>query len=219
MSDLSGIDSNKVFKNALLPSPPYYYVNAYLDLAGLVLEENELFNDAPNITLYFNRDNNYNYLDPKNDYHGFHVIESTSVIGDVVVYSNSELVSSNDLSFLVGGAVDTSSPVSVNWGGQTGFTSGALNVDDINNGQICYYGHEGGHKLTVDDPDSNLRRYLAVTIIDNGLNALNNSAEEDESVRSKHKARRSKLLRQLQNYAVDSGVLHVTVKVYPKYVG
>jgi hypothetical protein len=217
MTDLSGIDSNKVFKNALLPQAPYHYIHAYLDLAGLVLNDANEDYQVPNITLYFNRDNNYNYLNPKDEYHGFHVIESSSVIGDVVVYSNSELLSSKTLSFFVGGAVDTESPVSVNWGGKTGFTSGVLNVDDVNNAQVCYYGHEGGHRLTVDDKDSNYRRYLAVTILDN--TAGESPVDDLESSRSKYKARRQRLLRQLQDYAVDSGVLHVTVKVYPKYVG
>jgi hypothetical protein len=217
MTDLSGIDSNKVFGNALLPSAPYYYVQASLDLAGLVLNEPNEEIEVPHITLYFNRDNNYDYLTPKDGYHGLHVVESNSVIGDVVVYSNSELVSNKELEFEVGGAVDTESPVSVVWGGQTGFTSGGLNVSDINNGQVCYYGHEGGHKLSVDDPDSNERRYLAVTIYDNTQNA--SPQVEVDSVRSQHKSRRQRLLRQLEDYAVDSGVLHVTIKVYPKYVG
>jgi hypothetical protein len=215
MTDLSGIDSNKVFRNALPPSAPYYYIRASLDLAGLVLDEPNEDIEVPHITLYFNRDNNYDYLDPKNDYHGFHVIESNGVIGDVVVYSNSDLVSNKVLEFEVGGAVDVESPVSVVWGGQTGFVSGGLNVNDINNGQVCYYGHEGGHRLSADNPDSNLRRYLAVTIYDNSqVNAPNEP--EVESVRSLYKSRRQRLLRQLEDYAVDSGALHVIVKVYPK---
>lgn len=220
MTDLSGIEYNKTFTNAPPSGPPYYYINAYLDLAGLVLNEADDQVQLPHITLYFNRDNNYKYLDPLNDYYGLHIIESTSVIGDVVVYSNPDLVSNKNLRFNVGGAVDTDSPVSVTWGGRTGFSAESLNKDDINNGQVCFFGHEGGHLInSSDDPDSNLRRYLAVTITELVGDEAPVAAQDNESVRSRHRERRQRLLRQLQDYAVDSGVLHVTVKVYPKYVG
>jgi len=157
------------FTNGVPPKAPYYYITAHLDLSGTYLGQND------SLTYYFNKDNNLGYLDSlvSANYHNFHLIDSTAVIGDVVLYSNPDLVvGDNPLVFEVGGAVfdpdvvqpDLVDPVTAIWGGPTGFTSGMVDSADINTGVICYYGHEGGHDPAAHGSDINEHRYLAVTI-------------------------------------------------------
>lgn len=170
MTDLSGIGSNLTFTTGIPPKAPYYYVSAYLDLSGVKLPDAQ----NPKLTYYFNRDNNLNYLNPLAPaYNGFHIINDNAVIGDVVVYSNPDLVEEGigALQYEIGGAIFDPEvldpalvdPVSVLWAGPTGFTPGALGKEDISTGVICYYGHEGGHE-PGEILITNEKRYLAITI-------------------------------------------------------
>lgn len=194
MTDLSGIGSNMTFTNGVPPKAPYYYITAHLDLSGTYLGENE------SLTYYFNKDNNMVYLDSlmSANYHNFHLIDSTSVIGDVVLYSNPDLVvGENPVVFEVGGAIfdpdvvqpSLVDPVTAVWGGPTGFSSGLVDSADINTGVICYYGHEGGHDPAVHDSDINEHRYLAVTIKPDPRALVKNlesgEKKEDEAVADK----------------------------------
>lgn len=185
MTDLSGIGSNLTFSNGIPPKAPYYYITAHLDLSGVHLGDNN------QLTYYFNSDNSLVYLDSlvSPNYHNFHMIGSNAVIGDVVLYSNPDLVLGEeaDLEFEVGGAEfdpdniqpETADPVTAIWGGPTGFTSDAVNAADINTGVVCFYGHEGGHDPAVHDSDVDTYRYLALSIY-SGRGLGKNNAEEEK---------------------------------------
>ena len=237
MTDLSGIGSNKTFKTGVLPGAPYYYISAHLDLSNVVVPA------QGEITYYFNKDNSLGYLLTPlsagvgyDEYHKFHLIDSNSVIGEVVVYSNPDLVlgsgilPGNGIEFRVGGALDTVSPVlsGDEWAGQTGFASGPVNIADINTGSVCYFGHEGGG--STED-----KQYLAVSIYQYDVEAPNAAPEsapvpdapaeeespvvivdESRSLRAARKAK-AKNVRQVVSPSIASGSLHVVVKVYPKY--
>lgn len=238
MTDLSGIGSNKTFKTGVLPGAPYYYISAHLDLSNVVVPA------QGSITYYFNKDNSLGYLLTPlslgvgyDEYHKFHLIDSNSVIGEVVVYSNPDLVAGsgilpgNGLRFRVGGALDTVSPVEAGdeWAGETGFSSGPVTIADVNTGSVCYFGHEGGG--STED-----KQYLAVSIYQEDVEAPQAPVPEaapapeapadeespvvvvDES-RSLRAARKAKdrSVRQVVSPSIASGSLHVVVKVYPKY--
>jgi hypothetical protein len=162
-----------------------------LDLSGVHLGENE------SLTYYFNSDNNLVYLDSlvSPNYHNYHMIGSNAVIGDVVVYSNPDLVLGEgaEIDFDIGGAdfdpdniqPETASPVEAVWAGPTGFSSGPINAADINTGVVCFYGHEGGHDPNQHDSDVDTYRYLAISIHSGrSLGAKGNAGEEkkEESV-------------------------------------
>lgn len=175
MTDLSGIGSNLTFTNGVPPQAPYYYITAHLDLTDVKLPATQ----TQRLTYYFNKDNNLSYLDStvSPNYHNFHMISSNAVIGDVVLYSNSDLVEGsgapgNGVGYEVGGAdldetklqPEVANPVVALWSGPTGYTKGQVNTDDINTGVICFYGHEGGHDPDVHDDDVDTYRYLALTL-------------------------------------------------------
>lgn len=233
MTDLSGIGSNKTFKTGLAPGAPYYYISAHLDLSGAIVPE------EGSLTYYFNKDNNLGYLITPltaglgyEQYHKFHMIDENAVIGEVVLYSNPDLVAGTvpagyQVVFRVGGALDTVSDVlaSDTWGGPTGFSAGLVNSDDINTGSVCYFGHEGGG-------DGEDKKYLAISM---SLEEVGDApapapeaapeaapAEEpvvivDENPRSLRAAKKARALRQVIPPSIASGSVHVVVKVYPKY--
>jgi hypothetical protein len=239
MTDLSGIGSNKTFKTGLAPGAPYYYISAHLDLSGVVVPQG-------GITYYFNKDNNLGYmLTPLTagigyeQYHKFHMIDENAVIGEIVLYSNPDLVEGsvapgNTLFFRVGGAETTTDDVKSDdvWGGPTGFVPSAVSVQDINTGSVCYFGHEGGG---VDED----KKFLAVTIYEGLLPVAVGDDEpvpvgddepvfvpepvvEDEPVivetsRSQRAIKRSAKARAVVPPSISSGILNVVVKVYPKY--
>jgi hypothetical protein len=224
MTDLSGIGYNLTYTNAVAAKAPYYYISAHLDLAGVILPQQE----SDGITYYFNKDNNLDYLNPllSESYHNFHTIDANAVIGDVVLFSNPDLVASapEDVEFVVGGAI-FGEPVSAVWGGPTGYTAGPVGVADINTGVICYYGHEGGHDPENDPSNQMDQKYLAVTIRPSGgasraaAPAADSNKEApvivDEMLAS-IRARKRKQTRQIVNPDISSGKLHVIIKVYPK---
>lgn len=209
MTDLSGSESNKVFGSSAVLEAPYYYIDAYLDLSQVVLPL------SGETTLYFNKDNNFNYLDPLQSasYAGFYSIESNVVIGEVVVYSNPGLASTvTNLRFNVGGAPDTTglNGVSETWGGKTGYTAGLLQLEDINTGSICYYGHEGANFNAQEG------KFLAVTITGDVPLALSSDPAKSKKLqRALRKGVRATRL--VADPALSAGILHVVVKVYPKF--
>jgi hypothetical protein len=233
MTDLSGIGSNKTFKTGLAPGAPYYYISAHLDLSGIIVPQG-------GITYYFNKDNNLGYmLTPLTpgigyeEYRKFHMIDENAVIGEVVLYSNPDLIQGNvtpgfQLAFKVGGAESTVDEVNVLdvWGGPTGFTPEKVNVADVNTGSVCYFGHDGGG--VAQD-----KKFLAVTIFEDAIllaepesEIFQNGSDEpviipDEPVvvesRSVRGTRRNKNVRVIALPSISSGSLHVVVKVYPKY--
>jgi hypothetical protein len=239
MTDLSGIGSNKTFKTGLAPGAPYYYISAHLDLSGAIVPE------QGSLTYYFNKDNSLGYLLTPltpglgyEQYHKFHMIDENAVIGEVVLYSNPDLVegtipSGYELKYRVGGALDTTSAVLTpdTWGGPTGFSADAVNSADINTGSVCYFGHEGGG----EDED---KKYLAISLsleelVDPENPLVPNAAPSessamipegeapviivDENPRSLRAAKKAKALRQVIPPSIASGSVYVVVKVYPKY--
>ena len=178
--NFSGFGINKAFKTGIDPKKPYYYITASLDLSGAVFGG----------TYYFNQDNNFTYSVVR-DYAQYVVIDENSIIGEVAVYANSELISSTyaqdeekDIYLSIGGAKSTSDPVSVYWAAPAGFgpytiedlpgpfyNGYPLTLDEVNAGPVNYFGHEGGHfpydrdnEYKVDS--SKKYKFLAVTISD-----------------------------------------------------
>lgn len=102
MSNVSGIEQNKTYRGSVPALEPYYYVRAHLDLTGKKLD---------NVHLYFNKENNFAYLNtavnayPNPDNYPKYQIIKNSLIGEVTVYSNSDLVfSEGDSNPLASGA-------------------------------------------------------------------------------------------------------------------
>lgn len=89
MSNVSGIGQNKSYRGSVPAKDPYYYIRAQLDLTGI---------KANDVHLYFNKDNSFAYLNtavnayPNPDnYPKYITIDDNSLVGEVTVYSNSDL--------------------------------------------------------------------------------------------------------------------------------
>lgn len=203
MTDLSGVEFNKTFRSNVQAGAPYYYISAHLDLSGMDTGE----------TLYFNRDNSLAYKAKPDEYSKFITIDSSSVIGEVVVYANPDLtseISTSVKNIKIGGAPSYTDSVSVVWAGQTGSTPGNISINDINNGVVCRYGHEGGH--AVGDDEDNSIKFLAISIpplVDElGLKA---------SKKYPKRIKLSRALKQIEPTTIGSGTVYVVVKVFPKF--
>ena len=184
----NGKPNNKAFKPVQVNKDQYYYISAQINLAGL--ESNDVY--------YFNKENNLTYMDsmkvPYPDEYGkYYTIDEHSVIGEVVVYSNPDIVYSGDLSniFLaVGGVYKPSVTLNTDnsmdiWGGPTGNIPGSITIDDIKLAQICY---NGSVPLQPMHMDYGSRKYLALKILDSQSTAV-----------------------------FSKGIIGVVVKVYPKF--
>ena len=173
---------NRTFQATDKINPPYYYITAHLDLTGLYTGAPESSN--PYI-LYFNRENNYNYLNPQlypdpDNYTGFYPLDEHSIIGEVAVYANPDLEYTGNLAevaFYVGGAykpsvaLDTSPINAIQrqsldvWGGPTGNTPGLITDPELEDGQVCYYGREPAEPTTESTvwlPEWGTRKFLAL---------------------------------------------------------
>lgn len=237
MTDLTGSDSNSVFKTNAQPVPPYYYITAHLDISGMEMGQ----------TFYFNKDNNLSYLDPKKDddggYYKYWMIDSNAVIGDVVVFSNPHLLEGtmavDDAYIWIGGADSMdghpTGPVLQPWAGKTGFESGPLSINDINSANICYFGHEGGHDITNDD-DSEIsdKKVLAISLmtsLETPVPVASGGPSSSKKVgkpvaldrnklpakHSRSALRKLRQVKQVHDVEIDSGTVYVVVKVYPKF--
>lgn len=187
--NFSGFGINKVFKTGVDPKKPYYYISASLDLTGAVQGG----------TYYFNTDNNFNYSNVR-DYSNFITIDENCVIAEVCVYSDPEIVISSDAEdagyepyFAIGGSKGPvegpQDPVQVWWaapapsgswsppytidsGDPNPFYNGfPLSIDEVNQGPVNYFGHEGGHfpyyqNHAWEEDLYKKYKYLAVTIMD-----------------------------------------------------
>ena len=179
--NLSGSQYNKAFQSVSTGNEPYYYISAHLDLTGLYT--GAISSSNPYI-VYFNKENNYNYLLESNpdEYGGFYPIDDNSVIGEVTVYANPDLEYTgllNELAFYVGGvfkpsvALDTSPVDAVfrqsidSWGGPTGNVSGPITVAELEDAQVCHYGREPEFPITTPtyDPDWGTRKFLALKYV------------------------------------------------------
>lgn len=258
--NFTGGQDNKAFRTDIPPQAPYYYISAYLDLTGLHTGGSA---ETDPYIFYFNRENNFNYLDRRlypspDNYGGFYMIDENSVIGEVTVYANPSIIYEgdiDDLKFEVGGvyrpsiALDESlSPADLLiaqsmdvWGGPTGNVPGEITVDELENGQVCYYGREPEDPQANPENDAGLefgsRRFLALRFV--RLQPSVGESQEPKEVR--HAARpidRRYRPRQVQRNPyqrakqkvvnrqvrivtdplVEVGTFHVVVKVFPKSI-
>jgi len=176
MSNLSGVEDNKAFKTGINPAEPYYYISAHLDLMGA-----EVGAPGNNYVYYFNKENNFNYLNSRlyplgpDSYPGFYPIEDNAVIDEVVVYTGPDLQYSynggniSDLDFYIGGAYLPSiaevelDPLDV-WAGPTGNVAGPINGDVLGQAQVCRYGREPEFPDILNNKPSQSRKFLALNI-------------------------------------------------------
>lgn len=93
--NLSGIGINKVFRTAIEPGKPYYYISGSLDLSGAVYGG----------TYFFNFDNNLSYATTR-DYANFIMVDDSVVISEVLVYTEPDVDAVNPQStwLAIGGA-------------------------------------------------------------------------------------------------------------------
>jgi hypothetical protein len=130
----------------------YYYIRAQLDLA-----------DKKEGIYYLNKENNFEYLINPYDYTKYYTIDTNSVIGEVNLYSDFIAPSNTRIAF--GG---TYGPSELNnnesidiWSGYDN-NPASLTAEQINSGQICYY---GAVPLTpAPDSDLGTRKYLALKV-------------------------------------------------------
>jgi hypothetical protein len=238
---MSGTNSNKVFHTDLQSIQPYYYIIAHLNLDGA--EVGALPN---NYVYFFNVENNFNYLNPAlypdgpDSYPGFYPIDEQSVIGEVVVYSIPDLKYTyngntlSDLDFFVGGAYlpsiseSVAEPLDV-WGGPTGNVPGPIQGNLIQTAQVCRYGREPQNPDPYEKVNQT-RKFLALNIrqhLQGNPTTQHNQRNQPKTVLGKIKSiyksirSRGKAPKQIRSFlnedALDSGVLYVVVKIYPKF--
>jgi hypothetical protein len=264
--NFSGGQDNKAFRTDVPAQAPYRYISAYLDLKGL--HTGQVIETDPYI-FYFNRENNFNYLDRRlypspDNYGGFYIIDENSIIGEVTVYANPSIIYEgdiDDLKFEVGGvykpsiALDESlSPADLLisqsmdvWGGPTGNVPGEITVDELENGQVCYYGREPADPqpdpVNEADLEFGSRRYLALRFVSipnppnpvttaapaEGPNAVRHSVRPIPRVYRPRAIQRNPFQRPKQKVInrqvrvvydplVEVGMFHVVVKVIPKAI-
>jgi hypothetical protein len=221
--DFSGFGNNKTFKAGGDPADPYMYITASLDLSGAV--------DGG--TYYFNLDNNYDYS--KNaDYGRFIIVDSKTVVSEVIVYSKDDLVSVDNLEdepvLRIGGA-DKTDPVKpyvqVPWAAPAGtapvlppsFAWDDLSLEEVNVGAVNYFGHEGGHfpyneDLDAKEDTSIQYKYLAVTV--NPDTAINAQAQLSSEAKRKKKLMRAPRSLPTGTPVIQKGNVNVILKVYPE---
>lgn len=195
--DLSGVWANRPFRTGIRPGNPYYYITASLDLSGLQIPQN-------GVTLYFNYENSLDYQKTfrvaglgYTNYYDFIRVPQASVISEVVLSSNPSVDGETSLTYRVGGAVDTDSPVEPEdtWAGPTGNTAGTVSQSEINHGATCYYGRGPGDNFVLAvtiQPQSALRAVAAglvdlddpiphtVIYSDDGINWLPSESASEE---------------------------------------
>jgi hypothetical protein len=187
---------NRAYRSNIAPEKPYRYITASLDLSGALNGE----------TLYFNLDNNLNYI-VNRDYKRYIILTQDTIVSEVIAWADPIILSSeitaNGPIFNIGGAETLKTPVVVPYAAPIAFGpkvppefSGApVDLISLNVKTINYFGHSAAkfpYGVTNDsDPDlrTNLN-YLAITISNPDLAPL----------------------KQL----VDSGTVHVQIRVHPK---
>lgn len=177
------------------PQSPLKIIEASLEL-------NEIRNGT---TLYFNYDNSLKYLKSKRDYYNYiqipkeTVIDEVTVLTDPVVYTYTD--NSNPM-FSIGGARDLNSPVTVLYAAanqgtyfRPQYQGEILSTSQLNSNPINYFGHSAAkfpyNQNNNGNPDSfDQYKFLALTIYDP--------------------------LFPDRQPIVQSGVLHLLLKTYPK---
>lgn len=187
---------NKTFKTGLLPSLPYQYITVSLDLTGAKNGD----------TFYFNLDDDFNYLYMR-DYYQYIQITKESIIGEVIVWTDPIVTvlqeTANGPVFTIGGAQSTNSPVIVPYAAPSGFgpqvppmfSGSELRTTELNANPINFFGHSAAKFPYGQDnngnPDSQTNyRFLAITI--------------------------SSIDVPVGTVLINSGIVYVKLKVYPK---
>lgn len=188
--------ANRTARSNLQPERPYYYVNANLDLSGMVNGD----------TLYFNRDNSTAYLNDR-FYNRFITIDENCIIGDVLIrtepYIQTFAETANGPLFTIGGAETIETPVVVPYAASSGFgpkippqfSGASLRTNQMNTNPNNYFGHTAARFPYGQDnsgnPNTNTKyKFLAITL-----------TNPDQS---------------LGTAIVEFGTIYVTLKVYPK---
>jgi len=155
---------NRVYRSNIPPEKPYSYITASLDLTGAKNGQ----------TLYFNLDNNFDYLKDR-DYSRYIIFTEKNIIDEVVVWADplvvATQVSPNGPFFNIGGATNLNSAVSVFYAAPVGYGpkvppdySGApLDIFNLNAKSINYFGHSAA-KIPYQSTPENYR-YLAITLV------------------------------------------------------
>jgi len=191
MSNISGVEDNRVFRANNQKGDLYYYIDAQLNLAEVIPASA----DQAYTVFYFNKENNLNYLKYSNidTYPSYIKLEPNVVIGEVVTYVNPDGVVDDNLNFEIGGILKPS--VAMNyaeipanddidlWGGPTGNVPGTLyfsSPGNVQDGQICH---------TNRSPEDIDLKYLGIIV-------RNDSSS--------------------QAFPLNANI-HVVIKVYPKF--
>ena len=163
MSNVSGIGQNKTYRGSVPRKEPYYYIRASLDLAG---------KKSNNVLLWFNQENNYNYLNTASDaypnpadYDKYYKIDDNSLIGEVSVYSSNDLVfsesnESNDYSNTLASAAEL---VTVERDGGTAKLT--LSVSALNDLNLRVGDHIQVSGVTNDSNSFNTSGFVPITAI------------------------------------------------------
>jgi hypothetical protein len=258
--NFSGMPDNKAFTTGIGAAEPYYYISAHLDLTGL---HTGAITETDPYIFYFNRHNDFSYLNralypSPDDYPGFYYIGENEVIGEVTVFTNPSVVYEfpEDLEFLVGGAYKPSIALDESlspgdrlisqsldiWGGPSGNIPDNITLEQLEHGQICYYGKEPQNPNPNPENDADLefgsRRYLALKfapltggadrklpspktirprprVVPYSTGLIGENGRAAAGLRPRQFARQ---VRVVAEPTIEAGKFHVVVKVYPKAV-
>lgn len=124
MSDLSGIEINKVFKASPRKEELYYSYQAQYTFDQTIAGSSSIILSLTNA-----------------DRQSI-IIDDGVVIAEVVAYGNPTIISTNgDLTFEIGG-IEESNSVVEQWGGPTGNIAGSITESQLAVSQICRYGRQ-----------------------------------------------------------------------------
>jgi hypothetical protein len=198
MSNVSGIEDNRVFRANFEKGELYYYIDAQLNLSGEVIPVYQPSSAGKYRVYYFNVENNLNYLKVpnKDEYSGFIKVEPNAVIGDVVVYLNPDGDIDPDVRFEIGGIYKPSIEMNYSllndyidlWAGPTGNVPGEIFAGEAQDAQVCQYNQSPVGFLNSGPYQSSPIKYL-------GLIVYNESGVPVEL----------------------NANIHVVIKVYPKF--
>jgi hypothetical protein len=219
------LNTNQTFQSSSSENEPYYTISAQLDLTQL----------GPETIIYFNRENNRQYLNLPNpdEYGGFYTIDQQSVIGEVVVYSNPDLVYSgllSELEFQIGGAYKPSVTMDSSifnithrqsidiWGGPTGNHPSPITASQLYSAQVCHYGRTPEFPTSaVYEPEWGIRKYLALKCTLNPDQPRLQRSPEHQVRWMRKRAQMREWLGSRDLNQLSKGQIYVVIKVYPKF--
>lgn len=139
MSNVSGVEDNRVFRATFVKGQEYHYIETQVKLDLSVANSS--------VVMKYCTTSDGNYV----------IVDDHSVIGEVTVYPGNDF-ESGVLDYTVGGIYSPESvvlPLLEAWGGPTGNVPGPINASELAVSQICRFGKE------ISDPD---KKYLAISV-------------------------------------------------------